>query len=47
MEKSLEKAIKNWVYASHDSKLIDEVWATPGAVKPDPYLSTYDWASGL
>ena len=27
--------------------LIDEVWATPGAVKPDPYLSTYDWASGL
>ena len=27
--------------------LIDEVWATNGAVKPDPYLSTYDWAKGL
>ena len=29
------------------SGLIDEVWATPGAVKPDPYLSSYDWAKGL
>lgn len=27
--------------------LIDEVWATSGAVKPDPYLSTYSWAKGL
>jgi len=27
--------------------LIDEIWATPGAVKPDPYLSTYAWARGL
>lgn len=27
--------------------LIDEVSATPSAVKPDPYLSTYDWAKGL
>ncbi len=27
--------------------LIDEVWATKGAVKPDPYLSTYSWAKGL
>lgn len=27
--------------------LIDEIWATPGAVKPDPYLSTYEWARGL
>ncbi len=27
--------------------LIDEVWATPGAIKPDPYLSTYEWARGL
>ena len=27
--------------------LIDEVWATSGAVKPDPYLSTYGWAKGL
>ncbi|MBR5966266.1 MAG: urea ABC transporter substrate-binding protein [Treponema sp.] len=27
--------------------LIDEVWATKGAVKPDPYLTTYDWAKGL
>ena len=29
------------------SGLIDEVWATPGAIKPDPYLSTYAWARGL
>ncbi|WP_407425171.1 urea ABC transporter substrate-binding protein [Treponema sp.] len=27
--------------------LIDEVWATPYPVKPDPYLSTYQWARGL
>ena len=24
--------------------LIHEVYATPGPVAPDPYLSTYDWA---
>ena len=23
--------------------LIDEIWATPGAVEPDPYLETYSW----
>ncbi|MBQ1833768.1 MAG: urea ABC transporter substrate-binding protein [Treponema sp.] len=27
--------------------LIDEIWATAGAIKPDPYLSTYEWARGL
>lgn len=27
--------------------LVDEVWATDEPVKPDPYLSTYDWAAGL
>ena len=27
--------------------LIDEIWATDGAIKPDPYLSTYAWARGL
>ncbi|MBQ9282806.1 MAG: urea ABC transporter substrate-binding protein [Treponema sp.] len=27
--------------------LIDEVWATPSVIKPDPYLSTYPWARGL
>lgn len=27
--------------------LIDEVWSTQGAVKPDPYLSTYEWAKGI
>lgn len=27
--------------------LIDEIWSTPGAIKPDPYLSTYEWARGL
>ncbi|MCR5699134.1 MAG: urea ABC transporter substrate-binding protein [Treponemataceae bacterium] len=26
---------------------IDEVWATPTAIKPDPYLSTYPWARGI
>jgi len=23
--------------------LIDEIWATPGPVEPDPYLTTYSW----
>ncbi len=27
--------------------LIDEIWSTGDPVKPDPYLSTYDWAAGL
>ena len=31
----------------NDEGLIDEVWSTKGAVKPDPYLSTYSWAKGL
>lgn len=31
----------------NETGLIDEVWSTSGAVKPDPYLSTYDWAKGL
>ncbi len=31
----------------NETGLIDEVWSTAGAVKPDPYLSTYDWAKGL
>ena len=31
----------------NENGLIDEIWATPGAVKPDPYLSTYAWARGL
>ena len=26
---------------------IDEIWATSGAIKPDPYLSTYAWARGI
>ncbi|WP_183860626.1 urea ABC transporter substrate-binding protein [Pectinatus brassicae] len=26
---------------------IKEVWSTPGPVRPDPYLKTYDWAKGL
>ena len=25
------------------SGLIDEIWATPGPVEPDPYLTTYSW----
>lgn len=29
------------------SGLIDEIWSTEGAIKPDPYLSTYEWARGL
>ncbi|MBO4731589.1 MAG: urea ABC transporter substrate-binding protein, partial [Spirochaetaceae bacterium] len=31
----------------NENGLIDEVWATPGAIKPDPYLSTYEWARGM
>ncbi|MBX3080676.1 MAG: urea ABC transporter substrate-binding protein [Anaerolineae bacterium] len=31
----------------NEEGLIDEVWATEGPVKPDPYLCTYDWASEL
>lgn len=27
--------------------LIDEVWSTKEAIKPDPYLKGYDWAAGL
>jgi urea transport system substrate-binding protein len=27
--------------------LIDEIWATKGPVKPDPYLCTYDWRGTL
>ncbi|MBR0032067.1 MAG: urea ABC transporter substrate-binding protein [Treponema sp.] len=27
--------------------IIEEVWATESAIKPDPYLSTYSWARGL
>ncbi len=27
--------------------LITEVWSTDSTVKPDPYLSSYDWASGI
>ena len=31
----------------NEKGLIDEIWATSGAIKPDPYLSTYEWARGL
>ena len=31
----------------NEKGLIDEVWATPSVIKPDPYLSTYPWARGL
>ncbi len=31
----------------NEKGLIDEVWTTPSAIKPDPYLSTYQWARGL
>ena len=31
----------------NETGLIDEVWSTSDAVKPDPYLSTYEWAKGL
>ncbi|WP_460001759.1 urea ABC transporter substrate-binding protein [Paradesulfitobacterium aromaticivorans] len=27
--------------------LIKEIWSTDKAVKPDPYLKSYDWAKGL
>ena len=27
--------------------MFDEVWATPSAVEPDPFLDGYDWAAGL
>jgi len=27
--------------------LIKEIWSTEGAVRPDPYLKTYDWAKDL
>ncbi|RCX13534.1 urea-binding protein [Anaerobacterium chartisolvens] len=27
--------------------LIKEIWSTGEAVRPDPYLKTYDWAKGL
>ncbi len=30
-----------------DDGSITEIWATQGAIKPDPYLSTYAWARGL
>lgn len=33
--------------AVNSEGLIDEIWSTDGPVKPDPYLSTYDWAAGL
>ena len=26
---------------------VDEIWATPSPIRPDPYLSTYAWARGL
>lgn len=26
---------------------IKEIWSTKEAIRPDPYLKTYDWASGL
>jgi len=25
-------------------RLIKEIWSTSEAVRPDPYLKTYDWA---
>ncbi len=31
----------------NEDGLIHEIWATPSAIKPDPYLSTYSWARGL
>ncbi len=31
----------------NETGLIDEIWATQGAIKPDPYLSTYEWARGI
>lgn len=29
----------------NESGLIDEIWSTDEPVKPDPYLTTYEWAS--
>ena len=31
----------------NEQGLIDEIWSTPETIKPDPYLSTYEWARGL
>ena len=31
----------------NSSGLIDEIWSSTGIIKPDPYLSTYDWARGI
>ena len=31
----------------NDKGQIDELYASPAAVRPDPYLSTYAWARGL
>ena len=31
----------------NEKGVIEEVWATDSAIKPDPYLSTYPWARGL
>lgn len=31
----------------NEEGLIDEIWATEEPIKPDPYLSGYDWAEGL
>lgn len=30
-----------------DDGMIKEVWGTNKAIKPDPYLKTYEWAKGL
>lgn len=27
--------------------MIDTIWESPNAIKPDPYLSTYAWAKGI
>jgi urea transport system substrate-binding protein len=29
------------------SGLIDEVWASPGPITPDPFLKSYPWAKGI
>ena len=31
----------------NEKGLIDEIWASTGVIRPDPYLSTYEWARGL
>ena len=31
----------------NDDGQINEIWTTEGPVRPDPYLSTYEWALGL